>query len=185
MDELQRQVRRAERRLAAQRLVGALGWCWFVSLLVALALVVAEKFHPLGFAAWTWAGGALGGAMVVGLIAALAWAIWTRQRPLAAAIELDHRFQLKERVSSTLAMPAEARATEAGRAGRRCRPPREAHRRSGEVRRRALAADPLAGFARHGRPAGGPVREPGRGAQAGGSQRGHGGPTAATGEEIV
>ena len=122
MDELQRQVRRAQRRLAAQRLVGALGWCWFVSLLAALALVVAEKFHPLGFAAWTWAGGALGGAMVAGLIAALAWALWTRQRPLAAAIELDRRFQLKERVSSTLAMPAEARATEAGRAWLRTRP---------------------------------------------------------------
>ena len=74
MDELQRQVRRAQRRLAAQRLLGALGWCWFVSLLAALALMVAEKFHPLGFAAWTWAGGALGGAMVAGLIAALAWA---------------------------------------------------------------------------------------------------------------
>jgi hypothetical protein len=116
MDELQRQVRRAQRRLAAQRLVGALGWCWFLCLLGALGLIVADKFHPLGFAAWTWAGGALGGAMVAGLVAALAWAIWTRQRPLAAAIELDRRFQLKERVSSTLAMPAEARASAAGRA---------------------------------------------------------------------
>ena len=66
MDELQRQVRRAQRRLAAQRLLGALGWCWFVSLLAALALVVAEKFHPLGFAAWTWAGGPWAGRWLPG-----------------------------------------------------------------------------------------------------------------------
>ena len=113
MDELRRQVRRAQRRLALQRLAGALGWCWFVGLLAAAVLIAVDKFHSLGVASWVWAAGALG----VGLLAALAWAIWTWRKPLDAAIEIDRRYHLKERVSSTLAMPADLRATEAGRAG--------------------------------------------------------------------
>ena len=88
MDELQRQVRRAQRRLALQRLAVALGWCWFVGLLAAAALIAVDKFHCLGIAAWGWAVGALG----VGLLAALGWAIWTWRKPLDAAIEIDRRY---------------------------------------------------------------------------------------------
>jgi rubrerythrin len=63
-------------------------------------------------AAWVWPLGALGG----GLFAAVAWLVLTRREPLAAAIEIDRRFALKERVSSTLAMSAEDQQTGAGRA---------------------------------------------------------------------
>ena len=116
MDELRRQVRRAQRRLATQRLVGALGWCWFVGLLAALILIAVDKFHPFGLAAGVLAAGAVGGALAGGFLAALGWAFWTRRAPLEAAIEIDRRYQLKERVSSTLAMAPAARETEAGRA---------------------------------------------------------------------
>jgi hypothetical protein len=112
MDELQRQVRRAQRRLAWQRLVETIGWCWFVSLIGALLLIAADKFHPLGVAAWIW----ILGALAVGLLAAVAWTLASWRKPLDAAIEIDRRFNLKERVSSTLAMPAEALDSEAGRA---------------------------------------------------------------------
>jgi hypothetical protein len=112
MNELERQVRRAYRRLGFQRFLGVLGWCWFATLLVALGVMAADKFYPIGVPAWGWVAGALG----LGLVGAAAWILLTRQEPLGAAIEIDHRFGLKERVSSTLAMAPQERETEAGRA---------------------------------------------------------------------
>lgn len=48
MDTLERQVRRARRRLAAERFLNVLGWCWFAALLAALVAILADKFWPLG-----------------------------------------------------------------------------------------------------------------------------------------
>jgi hypothetical protein len=112
MNELEKQVRRAYGRLGFQRFLGVLGWCWFATLLVALAVIAADKFYPMGVPAWGWAAGALG----LGLVAAAVWMLATQRGPLDAAIEIDRRFGLKERVSSTLAMAPEERQTEAGRA---------------------------------------------------------------------
>ncbi len=112
MEELERQVRRAYRRMGLQRFAKVLAWCWFVTLLVALGLITLDKFYPLGVPSWAWAAGALG----LGLAMAAAWIAVTRRASLGAAIEIDHRFGLKERVSSTLAMAPEDRHSEAGKA---------------------------------------------------------------------
>jgi len=112
MEELRKQVSRARRRLGLQRFFGALGWCWFATLLVATILIAVDKFFPMQVPAWGWIGGALG----VGLFLAVAWMIATRRPAINAAIEIDQRFGLKERVSSTLAMPADEQETEIGQA---------------------------------------------------------------------
>jgi hypothetical protein len=112
MDLLQRQVRRAQRWLGLQRFVWALGWCWFGTLLVALVLILVDKFWPLGVAAWAW----VAAALALGILAAAAWAVVRGRGPVDAAIEIDRRFRLKERVSSTLAMSEDQRRTEAGQA---------------------------------------------------------------------
>jgi len=112
MNELEKQVRRAYRRLGFQRFLRVLGWCWFATLLVALGGIAVDKFYPTGVPAWGWAAGALG----LGLVAAAVWTLATRRGPLGAAIEIDRRFGLKERVSSTLAMDPQERETEAGQA---------------------------------------------------------------------
>ncbi len=112
MEELVKQVRRARWRLGLQRLLGVLAWCWFVTLLIALGLIVVDKFWPTGVQPLYWAAGALG----VGLVAALGWIVATRRKALGAAIEIDRRFTLKERVSSALALPPEDCRTEAGQA---------------------------------------------------------------------
>ncbi len=117
MDELRKQVGRAYRRLGVRRFFGALGWCWFAALLIALVVIAVDKFYPVpwspfGWGAWGW----LGGMAVAGLAVAVLWVFFTRRGPLEAAIEIDQRFGLKERVSSTLAMPEEDLQTEAGRA---------------------------------------------------------------------
>jgi len=110
MEELKKQVRRAQWWLGVQRFLGALGWCLFGTLLVALGLIVVDKFRPLGVEAWVWPAGAAG----LGLLAAAAWALFTGRGPIDAAIEIDRRFGLKERVSSSLAMSDQQRTSEIG-----------------------------------------------------------------------
>ncbi|MBN1912741.1 MAG: hypothetical protein JW818_23665 [Pirellulales bacterium] len=112
MEELQKQVRRAAWRLGVQRFVTALGWCWTGALALAAGLILLGKFWPLGVADWIW----VAAAGVLGLVAALGWAMLRGRGPVEAAIEIDRRFGLKERVSSTLALSDEERETEVGRA---------------------------------------------------------------------
>jgi hypothetical protein len=116
METLRKQVARAHRRLMFGRFMTALAWCWFGALLVAAAAIAAAKLWPIEVDGWVWAGSWIGGSMALGLIAAAAWTWVRRREPLTAAIEIDRRFGLKERVSSALALsPAEA-GTDAGRA---------------------------------------------------------------------
>ncbi|MGE0608045.1 MAG: hypothetical protein AB7O62_13205 [Pirellulales bacterium] len=134
MDQLAQQVRRAMWRLTLQRFVQVLAWCWFGTLLAAAVLIGIDKFYPLGLKGWSWLVGQFGYvapawlnvgafawiwpalALVVGLAVAMVWTYCTRRSPLEAAIEIDRRFGLKERVSSSLSLlPAELE-TEAGRA---------------------------------------------------------------------
>ena len=112
MDELVKQVRRAQWRLAADRFLAVLGWCWFAGLTAAGVVILACKYYPLGVPDVAWAAGGLG----LGLVAAAAWAGATARRGLDAAIEIDRRYGLKERVSSALAMPEAERGSEAGQA---------------------------------------------------------------------
>lgn len=112
MEELSRQVRRAQWRLTLQRFVGALGGCLTAALVIAVVLIVVDKFWPLGVAAWAWGAGAVG----LGFVVALGWAVFSGRGRLDAAVELDRRFGLKERVSSSLALAPEELDTEAGQA---------------------------------------------------------------------
>ncbi|MEX2561170.1 MAG: hypothetical protein WD403_14710 [Pirellulales bacterium] len=112
MEVLQRQVRRVRRRLTLQRFLGVLSWCWFATLMAAAALIAADKFYPLGVQPWAWVAAAVG----LGAIAALFWTFVTRRSYLEAALEIDRRFGLKERVSSTLALDSAERESPAGRA---------------------------------------------------------------------
>lgn len=112
MEQLKKQVRRAQRSLGLQRFVEALGWCCFVTLLAALAVILVDKFRPLGVEAWIWGAGGLG----LGFLSAVIWSIIRGRGPIDAAIEIDRRFGLKERVSSALAMSADDLQTASGQA---------------------------------------------------------------------
>ncbi len=116
MDNLLKEVRRVQRRLAVQHFLSILGWCWFASLLSAAIAVGAARIWPLEASLkvrdWHW----LAGFLAAGLIVAIAWTLWTVAPALRAALEIDRRCGLKERVSSTLAMNADDRQSEAGQA---------------------------------------------------------------------
>jgi len=119
MEQLQKQVQRARRRLTLQRLLATVTWSVFAALLVAVVALVVPKIWAMGLSpagAIAWTLGWIGGSVAAGLIVAIIWSFVTRRSALEAAIEIDHRYELRERVSSTLALSPGELETEAGRA---------------------------------------------------------------------
>lgn len=108
MEVLQKQVRRAQRRMMLQALTGRLAWCWFATFAVAAGAIGAARYWTVSDLR-TWDLAWLTGALVVGVLAALVWTWVCRQDAMAAAVEIDRRFELKERVSSSLALRADER----------------------------------------------------------------------------
>ncbi|MCA9271383.1 MAG: hypothetical protein KDA41_23025, partial [Planctomycetales bacterium] len=110
---------KARGRMNLQTFVSICTWCLFGWLLAAVVALAIPKLWAMGFDArtaqiytWSVAGGALG----LGLLTGLGWSWLRRRGELEAAIEIDHRFGLKERVSSSLALTPDELESEAGRA---------------------------------------------------------------------
>jgi len=113
MQEINKAVSIAQRRLAIGQLFSILTWAAFISLLVAAVGVAIPKIWHLSFLgsqdhkdAWVYSWTL--GAIVIGFFAT---AIITYRRlssRLDVATELDNRFGLKERVSSALAIDSQS-----------------------------------------------------------------------------
>lgn len=112
MESLRKQVARARRRLILSTLVNATAWCLFVGLTLATIAIVANWYFSGPLEPWQLLSGGAG----IGLVAALLWTWFARVPAIDAAIELDRRFNLRERVSSALALTPDELETEAGRA---------------------------------------------------------------------
>jgi septal ring factor EnvC (AmiA/AmiB activator) len=112
---LQRQVARVSRRLFLQTLVDQLVWCWVGALAVSAGWFLVRLYalgQPVDGWSWLVAAGALGVASLVGLVLAFLRA----PSRLAAALLLDDRFGLRERVTTSMTLPAGIEQTPAGRA---------------------------------------------------------------------
>ncbi|MDZ4818244.1 MAG: hypothetical protein SGJ20_04640 [Planctomycetota bacterium] len=116
MDAIQRQVTIAARRLTLERFVGLLAWCWFAALLVAAIAIAVPRLYLMQVDQMTWNISWLAGSLTAGLLVAAIIAFFTRHNRMDAAIEIDRRFNLKERVSSSLSLNQEEMQTEAGQA---------------------------------------------------------------------
>lgn len=116
MDQLQRQIARARRRLVMEQFVRNAAWTLFACLLVAVVGLMIPKFRHVDVAANVWNAAWLGGSLTAGLVFASIWTFATRRSPLEAAIEIDRRYQLRERVSSVLTLPESERHSEVGEA---------------------------------------------------------------------
>ena len=112
MESLRKQVARARRRLILSIFIIAVAWCLFVGLSLAAVGIVASGYWQGPLPPWQWISGGAG----VGLIAAIIWTWLARTPEIDAALELDRRFNLRERVSSALALTPDELETEAGRA---------------------------------------------------------------------
>ncbi len=112
MEALKTQVARARRRMLISTSLVSFGWCLFGCLTVAAALIVASWYWVWNLNSWVLLGSAAGVAVVLAAIHTVRHAT----QPLLAAIEVDRRFGLRERVSSALSLQAEDLESEAGQA---------------------------------------------------------------------
>jgi hypothetical protein len=116
MEEIRRQVGRAQRRLVLEQFLRAAGWSLFATLLLAAVGLAIPRIWPIAIEQQVWDWSWIGGGLAGGLIAAAVWTYVIRRSGLEAAIEIDRRFGLKERVSSTLALSPEELQSEIGTA---------------------------------------------------------------------
>jgi len=112
---LHRQLTRVSRRLFVQTLLDCLAWCWAIALVLSVGWFFAQPFAVEAapdYLRWAVAGGAMGVATILALVLAV---LWTPSR-LSAALMLDERFGLKERVTTSLTLPDGIETSPAGQA---------------------------------------------------------------------
>lgn len=116
MDQLRQQVARARRRLSTELFLQRLTTCLIAGLAAAATAIAVPKIVAVENLPAHWATLWLAGGVASAVLAAAVWT-WLRGRSdLEAAIEIDRRFDLRERVASSLSLPPEMLDTPAGKA---------------------------------------------------------------------
>jgi hypothetical protein len=116
MDQLHVQVARARRRLLLEQFLGRSTWCLLATFSIATIAIALPRIFVIEGLPLDWDMGWLLGALVGGLLGAVAWTIAAPRTVLDAAIEIDRRFELRERVASSLSLSTTDFESEAGRA---------------------------------------------------------------------
>jgi hypothetical protein len=112
---VQRQIARVGRRLFFQTLLDCLVWCWAGALVLSAVWFLLQPLvltTPPEWLRWTVAGGCVG----VGAILAVVLAVVRAPSRLAAALSMDEKFNLRERVTTSLTLLVEMQSTAAGQA---------------------------------------------------------------------
>ncbi len=116
MDSIRKQANIARRRLITQRFLSYLPWTLSLALAVALVGLLLPKLTFLNVESAVWTTCWLAGSALVAIITNICWTFIGRPTLVAAAAEIDRRFGLRERISSTLLLAPEDRETELGQA---------------------------------------------------------------------
>src|SRR5207237_1221453 len=116
MDQLYKQVARARRRLIIEQFVGRLIWCLLAALTITAIAIAAPRIAIIDGLPEKWDVAWLVGGFAVAFISAGVWTSISNAGALDAAIEIDRRFDLRERVASSLSLSPEEQSTGAGRA---------------------------------------------------------------------
>ena len=116
MDHIRKQAGIARRRLTSERFWRFLPWTLSIGLVVALVgLALPKLMHmPVDQMIWFWSW--VGGAAAVALIANFCFTFIGRPSLADAAVEIDRRFEMRERMSSALVLGDEDRNSELGKA---------------------------------------------------------------------
>lgn len=116
MDQLHKQVARARRRLILEQFLARLVWCLLGAFTLAAVAVAAPRVFVIDGLPANWDLACLLGGLGCAVVAATAWTFVSNRSPLDAAIEIDRRFDLRERVASSLSLSPEDQTSDAGRA---------------------------------------------------------------------
>jgi hypothetical protein len=112
---LESRVRQARRRLFTQTLLNRIGLAWGCALAIGLLWFLIEPaVVPGGPAYLKWV--VLGSAAGLGTVLAVWTALRSAPSPLSAALAIDQRFDLKERVTTALSLTAQDQSSPAGQA---------------------------------------------------------------------
>lgn len=103
----------ARRRQALQTFLSSLPSCVTVLLLLAMVWHLAEPWWT-SFRAQPWL--TAGVALVAAVLASFAWAMWHWPGRTAAALAVDHAFDLRERLTTIITLRDDQRASPAGQA---------------------------------------------------------------------
>ncbi len=121
MNQIIKQVSRAQRRMLIGRFFRIFCWAFFGGLLLAvIGLAIPKIWHLSMLAteanqtAWTW--GWIGGGVLLSVIISVTMTLLGSASRISAAVEIDQRYGLKERISSALSLDAQTANSEAGRA---------------------------------------------------------------------
>jgi len=115
LSPLQRQVARVNRRLFLQTLLNCLVWCWTGALILTAAWFLLQPY--LLEAPPPWLRGTVAGSLLAaGAVLAVVLALVRSPSRLIAALSIDERFGLKERVTTSLTLAPEMVSTPAGQA---------------------------------------------------------------------
>src|SRR5262245_34998979 len=112
---LEKQLGKARRRLFLGTFLASLAWAWVAALILAAVWFGVEPFlftAPPAWLRWAVLGGLLAAGSAAALVLSLRWAPTT----VAAALELDSRFGLKERVTTSLMLAPQQASSPAGQA---------------------------------------------------------------------
>ncbi len=116
MEKLLAQVRRAHVRLLLEQFLQRSVWGLFVALIAALVAIAVPRLFVIEGLPAAWDRGWLFGAAGAGVLVAAVWTWISHRSRIDAAMELDGRFGLRERVASSLSLSEAERATPAGQA---------------------------------------------------------------------
>jgi hypothetical protein len=116
MDQLQKQVSRARRRLIIEQFLRRFIRCLVAALVVAAVAIAVPRLVAIEGLPNNWDIVWAIGAVAAALVAAIGWTVASNRTPLDAAIEIDRRFDLRERVASSLSMSPDQQSSEAGQA---------------------------------------------------------------------
>lgn len=112
---LARQVARVRRRLFVQLCLNRLAVGWAIALVLTTGWLLARPY--VAATAEPWVSWAVGGGLFALGTAVAAWLAARRTpTPVDAALSMDERFRLRERVTTSLTLTPEQQATPAGRA---------------------------------------------------------------------
>ncbi|MEM9187168.1 MAG: hypothetical protein AAGB00_11800 [Planctomycetota bacterium] len=114
MDNLLEQVKRARGKMTRDLLLSQVGWWLFGALVVAALAIAAPKVFAIPGLPQRWAEMWLSGAAAVGLFGAGITTYLCRSGAMDAAVEIDRRFGLRERVASSLSLPEAEHESEVG-----------------------------------------------------------------------
>src|SRR5262245_2364391 len=116
MDQLRKQIARARRRLIIEQFLTRLIWCLLGALTLTAIAVAVPRVIAIDNLPEKWDNICLISGLVGAFVVATGWTLFSNRSPLDAAIEIDRRFDLRERVASSLSLSPDEQESDAGRA---------------------------------------------------------------------